>query len=261
MLPYPSSGGRGLRHGLGEMSEQSVWPVREKPVPQPDGPTRSLPCPPQEDPISSSHSQHPMSSSQHFPRQISVRGHARNTGESAVSARGRRCASIRRYREYAPSYLPIGRRTSIPVETLGQMVSMTAVGQGDRVCFAKRPASSDSARLLPDRQMDETRDELGLVEVRRPFLVSADPAHPPVHFEQFARGQTDALRASFGHHDVHPPSTVSVEPVTYEAASLTRKTAAPVSSTGLPTRPRGIDDVIRSFHRLSSRPELRSVWK
>lgn len=64
-----------------------------------------------------------------------------------------------------------------------------------------------------------------------------------------------------GYRGVHPPSTVSVGPVTKRDAPEARKTAAPPSSSTLPTRPYGVLSTMRSPQRPAGSPEPRSDWQ
>src|SRR3546814_13754479 len=60
---------------------------------------------------------------------------------------------------------------------------------------------------------------------------SSDVCSSDLNFpEQVARNR---------HHAVQPPSPATSAPVTKEEASLARKTTAPLSSRGSPTRPSG----------------------
>ena len=58
------------------------------------------------------------------------------------------------------------------------------------------------------------------------------------HHQKLIGRTVPALRQGYG--IVMPPSTGSVMPVTYDAASLAKKTATDASSIGSPSRPAGV---------------------
>ena len=70
------------------------------------------------------------------------------------------------------------------VQALGQAVAVTAVGGGDGVGRAQRPARPDGRRLLPDREVHEAGDLTVAVEGGHPLFEPTDQQHPPVHLEE-----------------------------------------------------------------------------
>ena len=75
------------------------------------------------------------------------------------------------------------------VEALGQAVAVAAVGRGDDVGGAQRPARPHGGRLLPDREVHEPGDLAVAVERGDPLLEPADQQHAPVHLDQVAGGE------------------------------------------------------------------------
>src|SRR5207249_1727234 len=66
------------------------------------------------------------------------------------------------------------------------------------------------------------------------------PSNGPSREGYEARTKDQGLSSNPDHLAVHPPSTNSALPVTYDAASDARKTTAPASSCNSPHRPIGI---------------------
>lgn len=73
------------------------------------------------------------------------------------------------------------------VQALGEDMAVAAMGGGDAVPGAERPAGADGTGLLTDRQVQESGDLGGLVELGRPLLEPADAAHTAVHFQELLR--------------------------------------------------------------------------
>ncbi len=71
------------------------------------------------------------------------------------------------------------------LESLGQAVSMAAVGGRDDVIGAQRPAGANGRRLLADRQVHEAGDEAVAIELGDPLFEAADQHHATLHLEQF----------------------------------------------------------------------------
>ena len=88
------------------------------------------------------------------------------------------------------------------VETLGQAVTVAAMGRRDHVGGAQRPTRPDRRRLLPDRQVHEAGHLAVAVERRHPLLEPADQEHPPVHLEEVGVGERGRSRRSRS-ADVH----------------------------------------------------------
>ena len=70
------------------------------------------------------------------------------------------------------------------VEALRQAVTVAAVGRGDHVVRAERPARADGRGLLPDREVHEAGDLTVAVQRGDPLLEAADHEHPAVQLEQ-----------------------------------------------------------------------------
>ncbi len=84
------------------------------------------------------------------------------------------------------------------VETLGEAVTMAAMGGRDHVGRAERPAGAHGRRLLPDRQVHEARHLAVAVERGHTLLESADHEHPPVHLEELGVSEHEAVIVTVG---------------------------------------------------------------
>ena len=73
------------------------------------------------------------------------------------------------------------------LQALGQTVAVTAMGRGDDVRRRERPACSDSGRLLPGREVDETGNLAVPVERRHALLEAADQQHSALHLHEVDR--------------------------------------------------------------------------
>ena len=79
------------------------------------------------------------------------------------------------------------------IQALGQAVAVAAVGGGDDVVGAQRPARADGRRLLADGEVDEAGDQAVAVELGDPLLEAADQHHAALHLQQVGRGSTERL--------------------------------------------------------------------
>ena len=85
------------------------------------------------------------------------------------------------------------------VQTLGQAVTMTAMGRGDDVRGTQGPAGSDGRRLLPGGEMDEAGDLAVAVERRHALLEAADHEHAALHLGQIDHGIPGGRGGTVGH--------------------------------------------------------------
>ncbi len=70
------------------------------------------------------------------------------------------------------------------IEALGEAVAVAAMGRGDDVVVAQRPARADGGRLLPDGEVDEAGHEAVAVQRGDALLEPADERHAAVHLQQ-----------------------------------------------------------------------------
>ena len=85
------------------------------------------------------------------------------------------------------------------IQTLGQAVTMTAMGRGDDVRGTQGPAGSDGRRLLPGGEMDEAGDLAVAVERRHALLEAANHEHAALHLGQIDHGIPGEGGGTVGH--------------------------------------------------------------
>ena len=69
-------------------------------------------------------------------------------------------------------------------KALCEAMPVAAMGRGDDVRGAQRPACADGRSLLAGREMDETRYLAVAIERSHPLFEAPDHQHPAVHFHQ-----------------------------------------------------------------------------
>ena len=87
---------------------------------------------------------------------------------------------------------------ALGVQALGQAVAVAAVGRGDHVVGAQRPARADRRRLLADGEVHEAGDQAVAVEVGHPLLEPADEQHATLHLELGRREGTGGVGRCHG---------------------------------------------------------------
>src|SRR3989338_434072 len=134
--------------------------------------------------------------------------------------------------------------------------------------FAVSSPCTRSLRETPERQDELPETPVGVASHDVPKDWPAADLHHRLGTQLglLAEPRPETAAQDDGHHHTYPyadqpPSTVKTSPVTNDAASLARKTAASPISAGGPSRPIGVRraSASKSSRPLSRRPPMNSV--